>query len=324
MENIKLPLVSVIIPTYNQKEYLREAIDGFLKQDYANIEIIVVDDASTDGTDIFILKEYSNEKRLRFYRNKHNILSIRKPAFSQYAKGEYILFCDHDDYLVDTGYISKAVHMHMENPELSFVVSDVNLLNEILKTETIQKLNYPDVLNGIEFFKGFKDKYPQPSSVMTLLFKRKVLEELLIESDGVSWSDFVLQWASMLYGDVGYIKGVSAVYRIHGGSQTNNWKKEYALNFFKQFKLIEKILIKKQLFPDLREAFYWQIVRTVHWILYSHGRAKPLGFKDYLYYRTQANIYVPQIAGKLNRSMLKPIFFSWKRFLYRSLIGKKS
>lgn len=63
MEN-KYPLVSIAIITYNQKEYLRECIESCLSQDYPNIEIVIADDCSTDGTQA-MLRDYE-----RAYQNK--------------------------------------------------------------------------------------------------------------------------------------------------------------------------------------------------------------------------------------------------------------
>ena len=65
-------LISVIIPTYNRKSYLMEAIDSVLKQNYSNIEILIVDDNSIDGTGELICNNYKNYDNIYYFKNNIN------------------------------------------------------------------------------------------------------------------------------------------------------------------------------------------------------------------------------------------------------------
>ena len=95
----KSPLVSIVLGTYNGSTYLREQLDSLFAQTYPNIEIIAVDDRSSDNT-VEILREYAdrhpamkvfvNEKNLGFIGNFENGCRL--------ANGDYIAFCDQDDY----------------------------------------------------------------------------------------------------------------------------------------------------------------------------------------------------------------------------------
>ncbi|MBQ6350767.1 MAG: glycosyltransferase family 2 protein [Methanobrevibacter sp.] len=90
-------MISVIMPTYNRARTLKRAIDSVLAQTYSDIELIVVDDCSTDNTKD-IIDKYSDE-RLRYVRLKKNSgACVARNVGIEKAKGEYIAFQDSDDY----------------------------------------------------------------------------------------------------------------------------------------------------------------------------------------------------------------------------------
>ncbi len=88
------PTVSVIIPTYNRKDFVTNAIDSVLKQTFSPAEIIVIDDGSTDGTG-HVLKKYGSGIRYIYQENK-GVSSARNTGI-KLAEGEYITFLDSDD-----------------------------------------------------------------------------------------------------------------------------------------------------------------------------------------------------------------------------------
>jgi glycosyltransferase involved in cell wall biosynthesis len=88
------PLVSIIIPTYNSEKYIREALESALNQTYRNIEIIVVDDGSTDNTKE-VLKHYLD--RIQYIYKKNAGPASARNVGIKHAKGEYIAFLDSDD-----------------------------------------------------------------------------------------------------------------------------------------------------------------------------------------------------------------------------------
>ncbi|MBA6412299.1 glycosyltransferase [Parahaliea sp. F7430] len=127
----KLPLVSVIIPCYNSEKYLSECIDSVLSQDYENIEIIAVDDGSTDGT-LNILKQF---KTIYFYTQPNSgACSARNKGFIS-SSGKYIKFLDSDDFL-EPNVISKQVELSEALSDKHIVYGDYYLLREAKKKYT--------------------------------------------------------------------------------------------------------------------------------------------------------------------------------------------
>ena len=104
------PLVTVMIPTYNQAPYLPDAIQSALNQDYSNLEIVVVDDCSTDETSDTV-KKFLSDGRLRYYKNATNLgkTANYRHALYDIARGDWVLNLDGDDYLTDDHYLSFAM-----------------------------------------------------------------------------------------------------------------------------------------------------------------------------------------------------------------------
>jgi len=97
-----LPLVSIIIPTYNRKDLLAEAVQSCLDQTWSNLEVIIVDDGSTDGTDAFangLLSGAWQGQNIKFYRQQNSGASAARNYGLSLATGKYIQFLDSDDLL---------------------------------------------------------------------------------------------------------------------------------------------------------------------------------------------------------------------------------
>ena len=90
------PLVSIIIPAYNVEKYVQEAIDSALSQIYKDIEIIVVDDGSTDNTKK-VLNPYIKKGQIHYIYQENKGLSSARNTGIRAAKGGYIAFLDSDD-----------------------------------------------------------------------------------------------------------------------------------------------------------------------------------------------------------------------------------
>ena len=100
------PLVSIIIPVYNASAYLENAIRELLKQTYQHLEIIIVDDASTDNS-LKLAKQNSSEKVIVISQDNAGAACARNNGLKT-AKGEYVQFMDIDDFL-SYDKISKQV-----------------------------------------------------------------------------------------------------------------------------------------------------------------------------------------------------------------------
>lgn len=90
-------LVSVVMPSYNTAEYISASIESVQAQTYTNWELIIVDDCSTDSTDV-VVQKYLNDTRIRYYQNETNCgAAISRNKALKEAKGKWIAFLDSDD-----------------------------------------------------------------------------------------------------------------------------------------------------------------------------------------------------------------------------------
>lgn len=94
-----LPKISVIIPCYNVCEYIERCLESVLNQTYKNIEVILIDDGSTDNTDVVISKLIDNKKNIIFIRNENSGVSNARNTGLKHSSGEYLMFIDSDDYI---------------------------------------------------------------------------------------------------------------------------------------------------------------------------------------------------------------------------------
>lgn len=123
------PLVSIVIPVHNGQKYIREALDSCLEQDYPNIEIVVVDDKSTDDT-LNILREYESKD------SKVNVIPVEKQdglgnvlnIGIRASKGPYIARMDADDVMCPSR-ISKQVEYLQGNPECVAVGGQIDIID---------------------------------------------------------------------------------------------------------------------------------------------------------------------------------------------------
>ena len=90
-----MPKVSICIPTYNRKDYLKETLDSVYQQTFTDYEVIIVDDGSTDGTEEMVLS--GSYPRLEYHWQDNVGISATRNRLVSLAKGEYIAFIDSDD-----------------------------------------------------------------------------------------------------------------------------------------------------------------------------------------------------------------------------------
>jgi glycosyltransferase involved in cell wall biosynthesis len=130
------PLVSVVIPAYNAEKCLGDALDSVVAQTYRPIEVIVVDDGSTDNTakvtKIYELRHFRNDQRenditLKYFYQKNGGPSKARNAGIRASKGEYIALLDADDLWTRTK-LEKQVRLFERDPTIDIVFTNVNIM----------------------------------------------------------------------------------------------------------------------------------------------------------------------------------------------------
>lgn len=168
----KLPLISIIVPVYNVADFLAECIDSIMRQSYQNLEIIIVDDGSTDNSGK-ICDEYAlQDNRINVIHRKNGGLSAARNTGLDSATGEYVSFIDSDD-IVHHQYIETLyTNIHNSKSDISsvelqhFKTSD-NSYNKIIDGQI-------SLFNGEECTRKILYQNTLDNSACAKLFKREL------------------------------------------------------------------------------------------------------------------------------------------------------
>ncbi|MCX6319802.1 MAG: glycosyltransferase family 2 protein [Bacteroidetes bacterium] len=219
-----LPLVSIIVTSYNRAASVTKAIDSALEQDYPNIEVIVSDNRSTDNT-MEVLSAYTGNPRVRISQNAQNVgmMPNFKIATDQLAKGEYVMYISSDDYMVNPGFVSEAMDIIQQNPAVRLVFGVMITYN--IHADRKARFNTTplwekNLWNGFEVLK----QYPENGSLCFggCLMKRQDLVDMNIFESKYLNVDTECILKLMLQGDVGFINKDSYVFVRHGGNESGS------------------------------------------------------------------------------------------------------
>lgn len=149
-----MELISIIVPVYNVKNYLRMCVDSIVNQTYENLEILLLDDGSTDGSAELCDELAETDARIKVYHQKNSGISATRNVGISMAAGEYIGFVDSDDYVDSTMYEKMITKIKEENGDLvicgyqkvdennDYIENDSPIRNEVLNSHEAVKRMY--------------------------------------------------------------------------------------------------------------------------------------------------------------------------------------
>lgn len=167
-------LISIIVPVYNVEEYLVRCMESLLTQTYLDIEVILVNDGSTDSSGVLCEKYKLLDNRVRVIHKKNGGLSDARNVGLAEANGDYVFFVDSDDYLeLDAceNLCNKALQTNAD-----IVIGKTN----VIKGETRQILfhkisNIEETVSGVFFFRDQLSQNSMPMVVWNKLYKKDML-----------------------------------------------------------------------------------------------------------------------------------------------------
>jgi glycosyltransferase involved in cell wall biosynthesis len=128
-DNFEQPTVSVYIPTYNRCNLLKRAVTSVLEQTWKALEVIVVDDCSTDSTPDYLAELEKNDSRVKWLKNDENSgANVSRNTAIQMAQGKFITGLDDDDYFYPNR-IQNFLEFHYKRPESEVLFSNYFVLN---------------------------------------------------------------------------------------------------------------------------------------------------------------------------------------------------
>jgi glycosyltransferase involved in cell wall biosynthesis len=227
------PLVSVVIPAYNAELWIGEAIRSVLKQSYRNLEIVIVDDASTDLT-FHVTESFP----VTVYRNETNIGECRSSRFGFLkTHGRYVTRLSADDTYMHRDHIRNQVRM-MELTEADWCYNSVNMSGSYVKESVpVETCWLPIPMKyyrkGYRRFDNYILKHPRlafilltlrnPVNASSLMMRRESYEKVLWSGTHRTDCDSLYLMESLLKLQHGVaIHEPGVFYRLHPGQNTNN------------------------------------------------------------------------------------------------------
>ena len=282
--------ISVIIPVYNVEEYIKQTVMSVLEQDYENIEIIIVDDGSTDQSSMICDEFLSLDKRICVFHKKNGGLSDARNYGVLKSTGEYITFIDGDD-VISTDYISYLYNLIKKNNSdistcgLNFVkdykeIQEDNI-EESICCDSVQAINmmlyrkYVSHSACGKLFKAniFKCENSKLDIIKTYYSSDKmkfcpISDNILAFPIGVSSEDFATIYVAFLLCDkieIGYSK---KYYYINRQSSIMHKKlSEWNFHILDIIDAVENVIqhydVNKDAFYEMKMSCYLQLMKRI-------------------------------------------------------------
>ena len=283
-------IVSVIIPCYNAEDYIEETVQSAIDQSYSNVEIIVVNDGSTDDS-LKLIKalEKKHPQIIVISQVNKGVSSARNKGLER-AQGEFICFLDSDDVWLNN-WVEKMVNFLIEEKNIGLVHSDVEIIDGMSKrTGSYNRSKGGYLLESL--LKWDSSNFHTPSNKMV---RREVIdrvggfeEELSTAAD----QEFLFRVAHQY--EIGRLPEVLCLYRIHANNMHNNIGKMETDHLLAYKKTEENGLFKSWKFKSMCFSNMYMILGLSWWKYGNKLRG--------LYFITKSTfIYPPNIIKPLSR-----------------------
>lgn len=185
-------LISVVVPVYNMEKYLARCLDSILRQTYRNIEIIVVNDGSTDESWSICLNYSLSDRRIKIVDQQNLGLSGARNTGLRYASGDYLTFVDSDDWvhprMIEFLYNSLRDH----SSDISFCgckkISDFSIPDEQYENLTSYSLDRDTILHLF-----FSERY---TACWSRLFRRDIIKDIEFPQ-GLNCEDYIYMYEAL-------------------------------------------------------------------------------------------------------------------------------
>lgn len=240
---MNLPLVSIIVPGYNQAQYLEEALYSVFNQTYENWECIIVNDGSLDNTADIAKKWVNKDNRFKYlYKENGGLSSARNSALNMIT-GEYIQFLDADDCL-NKEKLSKSLFQIKDHSNYNIIISHFKMFKENIHDElnSFCELSQDVLLyDKILYDWDFKFNIPIHCGFFnkSLFDNFRFPEHLKAKEDWIMWLTFFQKKVSAVF-----INEILVYYRIHDRSMTK--KSDHMLeNTIKALDYLDHVIPEK-------------------------------------------------------------------------------
>lgn len=258
------PKISVIVPVYNSRKYLRKCLDSIRFQTYGNLEIICVDDGSDDGS-VEILEEYKGlDSRISVYTQERAGAACARNAGMEHASGDYIAFVDADDWILLNLYQTFVDDLNKLNRDIDIYV--FNGCAYMAQGNDIFPINYFEISDWnkheskytIHVFDDCQKPFTRNFAVMNKIYRREFLKSKNIKfPPGLKYEDMPFCIESFLAAS-SIIINDEIFYRyrqnVEGSASVEVVPKVF--DIFKVVDLVEQHVMSYGLYEDYKYALF--------------------------------------------------------------------
>lgn len=267
-----MSLVSIIIPVYNSEKWLERCIESLVTQTYENIELIFVDDGSTDKS-LEIIKHYQKSfDYIRLTSVSHSGQSVARNHGVSIANGQYVCFVDSDDY-VTKDYCELLVTA-IENTNADIAVAGMAMFyNDVYQNTLIAKESH--TCNRNEFINKMLTLKDGAHIIVNKLFKREVLINNKIDFiAGYQYEDMVYAFETALYADsICFINKTIYNYMRRDNSSFTSVDSKQVTDYIFAIEKVKTLLTKHNEFNNVKNAFH-------QYLLLNNSHLTSLFIKD--------------------------------------------
>ena len=214
-----LPKVSILIPVYNGERHLAECLESVLAQDFMDLEILISNDGSHDGSEKIIESFAARDPRIRWWKNPRNLgLTANTNVCIRAAQGEYLKFIHQDDKLLSAAAIRKLVAALDQHPQASLAGSRQHLTGTSSPPTIFSKR--AGCFNGRQMIVTCLEQNTNLIGQPTLTLFRRRHAQRGFDERFTGFMDFEM-WCHLLeQGDYAYLAEPLATWRVHQHHQT--------------------------------------------------------------------------------------------------------
>lgn len=213
-----MPLVSVIIPIYNVEKYLKRCLDSVVGQTYHNLEIILVNDGSTDGSREICQRYAQNDSRIRLFTQENQGLSAARNTGLDHMNGEYIVFVDSDDY-ISTYFVEIMLNKLLEY-DVKIAMCAYLEVNDADNDANIDCFSLEDIGSCIKIRRDDMFDKPKRITVWGGIYYKGIFESLRFEPGRIHEDLFIFHKIYMQVEDICWIDHTLYAYRQSTNSIT--------------------------------------------------------------------------------------------------------
>lgn len=321
------PLISVVIPIYNTEKYLKKCLDSIISQTYKNLEIICINDGSTDASLDIITKYAKTDNRIKIINQKNSGVSHSRNVGIEQSSGDWISFIDSDDYVYENLYENFVSKLNNSAPFDMYIFNGEIIPAGIKTHEPSKKFFYDSnwelKKDNLYTFIDCKNPFYGNLSVWNKIFSKDFLNANNIRfKENIIFEDQLFSVETMIKSKKFYLDNVIMYQYIQHSQSTMHSLKENGFDIFEIMNDVKQLLIEYDLYEHEKYCFLQHKFNVYTYLLFKVAPE----FQEKFYNIAKRNLHNEALARfsiekikQINKSFL---FFDFVSLSYADFVKK--